>query len=348
MISKTYRFFVFQLIGWLLFALIHAAGHIISVGFTPYLVWELLIKTSLGLVITTFLSRFFQRISLRPLWQQAVAGLVACYIAALAFIFSKNLIAEYLYWSTWATQPLLAYTQHMLWAFLIMLCWSFIYFSAYLYQQLQDQKNKALELTNIAHQAQLKMLRYQLNPHFLFNTLNAISTLILLKRNENANDMTQKLSDFLRLSLDSDPIQLVALRQELHALRLYLDIEQVRFSDRLKVVWAVDESCLEALVPSLILQPLVENSIKHAIALSETGGTLRISATTDLSTLCLIVADDGPGAEVEEGMLKNNKGVGVLNVRDRLAALYSDKYEFSMSSDSGLSTRIRIPLELQT
>lgn len=128
----------------------------------------------------------------------------------------------------------------------------------------------------MAHQAQLKMLRYQRNPHFLFNTLNAISTLILDNKKHIANNMVTHLSRFLRYSLDNDPMQKITLEQEVDALNLYLNIEKIRFDDRLTLEFLVEEEAAQALIPSMLLQPLVENSIKYAVARSESGGTIRL------------------------------------------------------------------------
>ena len=130
---------------------------------------------------------------------------------------------------------------------------------------LQREKQNALKASTMAHQAHLKMLRYQLNPHFLFNTLNAISTLILMKENDTAEAMVSRLSDFLRYSLDNDPIKKVPLGQEIKALRLYLEIEKVRFGERLEVTWDIEDDCEDAMVPSMILQPIVENAINQAM-----------------------------------------------------------------------------------
>jgi len=135
-----------------------------------------------------------------------------------------------------------------------------------------------LKASALAQEAQVKMLRYQLNPHFLFNTLNAISTLILDGQGKVANQAIGRLSEFLRHTLDQDPMKKVTLRHEIEALNLYLGIEQLRFGDRLRLEYEIDEAALAGLVPSLILQPLVENSLKYAIAPREEGGRLRIIA----------------------------------------------------------------------
>ncbi len=146
------------------------------------------------------------------------------------------------------------------------------------YERLQLEREATLKQSALAQEAQLKMLRYQLNPHFLFNTLNAISTLVLDGQNRTANLAVSRLSEFLRYTLDQDPMKKVTLRQELDALNLYLGIEKLRFGDRLRLEFDVDERVESALVPSLLLQPLVENAMKYAIAPREQGGSVTIIA----------------------------------------------------------------------
>jgi two-component system LytT family sensor kinase len=212
------------------------------------------------------------------------------------------------------------------------------------------EKQNVLKASSMAHQAHIKMLRYQLNPHFLFNTLNAISTLILMKENKTAEAMVTRLSDFLRYSLDKDPIQRVPLIQEIQALELYLDIEEVRFEDRLTVVWDIEEKTQSALVPSLILQPIIENSIKFAISKLEDGGCINISAKTFGRDLMLNVSDNGPGAEIKNGQLPISKsgGVGLHNIKERLEALYLNRHSFVISHNypTGIKVNIRIPFEI--
>ena len=154
--------------------------------------------------------------------------------------------------------------------------WGGFYFGVNYYLNLRNEMENAVISARLADQAQLKMLRYQLNPHFLFNTLNAISTLVLEKDSKHANAMLTQLSAFLRYSLDSDPLQKTSLAEEVRALKLYLEIEKTRFGDRLKVDFQIDEDLLDARVPSLILQPAIENAIKYAIAQMESGGVITI------------------------------------------------------------------------
>ena len=177
----------------------------------------------------------------------------------------------------------------------LLLCWTGIYFGIKYYESLQQQREATLRAATLAQEAQLKMLRYQLNPHFLFNTLNAISTLILDNENRTANQTVMRLSEFLRYTLDQDPMKKVTLRQEIEAMNLYLTTEKLRFGDRLRLEFAIEERALEALVPSLLLQPLIENAVKYAVSPSEQGGTIRVEGRARGAMLELAVSDDGPG-----------------------------------------------------
>jgi two-component system, LytTR family, sensor kinase len=228
----------------------------------------------------------------------------------------------------------------------VVLAWAGLYTGIKLYRQLQDETRQALAARGMAHQAQLKMLRYQLNPHFLFNTLNAISTLVLDRDNATANRMVQGLSAFLRHSLDSDPMQRVTLRQELDALTLYLDIEKVRFAERLRIETAIDEDCWRALLPSLLLQPLVENAIKYAIARRIEGGVLRIAARRDGAQLVLQVGDDGPGCDGLAASAPAGKGVGLRNTRERLQVLYGERAGCTVRNLApGVEVTLTLPFE---
>ncbi|HYE87778.1 MAG TPA: histidine kinase [Vicinamibacterales bacterium] len=232
----------------------------------------------------------------------------------------------------------------------LILAWAFLYITLRFYRAMQKQQRETLQATAMAHQAQLKMLRYQLNPHFLFNTLNAISTLILDRDTPTANRMVQRLSAFLRHSLDNDPMQRVTLRQELDAIALYLDIEKLRFAERLRLVLDVDDECNEALLPSLLLQPLIENAIKYAVAKRVEGGTLEIHARRDGATLEVRVADDGPGCG-DEGPRPAGEGhgVGLANTRERLRVLFGEHQSFHAGNreGGGFEVVLRLPFELR-
>jgi len=279
----------------------------------------------------------------------AICVVITSAITGVLWQIIQNINFWEIYKHGYRPEHLIYYTKNGLFSFSIMLSWSVLYFGTKYYQMLQREKRNVLQANTVAHQAQLKMLRYQLNPHFLFNTLNAISTLILVKENKIANAMVTKLSEFLRYSLDKDPMKTVSLENELHALKLYLDIEKVRFEERLQVKFNVAKDCGEALVPSMILQPLAENSIKHAIAVQEEGGTISVNVSKFGSDLLIELTDDGPGADIQNGNLFREHGVGLANSRERLQALYGNNFSLVVANNSpkGVKVNIRMPYETE-
>jgi two-component system, LytTR family, sensor kinase len=229
----------------------------------------------------------------------------------------------------------------------VLLCWSALYFGAKYYESQQEQQQATFRALALAQEAQLKMLRYQLNPHFLFNTLNAISTLILDGQNRTANQAIARLSEFLRYSLDQDPMKKVSLRQEIEALDLYLGTERLRFGERLRVEHAIEERALEALVPSLLLQPLIENALKHAVSPREQGGVIRIEGRVRPPLLELSVIDDGPGLKSDAFSRGERRGVGLTNTRERLEVLYGGRSRFAvLNGHPGVRVELGLPLEL--
>ena len=301
-----------------------------------------------GLIITLPMRWVYRQLWFRSPLTLAIGMIVTSYVIALGWRWVHNVL--YYDWvkNSWQPEQLMDYVGGVLGYFYILLCWSGLYVGIKYYQQLQDQTEQTLKATSAAHQAQLKMLRYQLNPHFLFNTLNAISTLILDGANETANKAVSRLSDFLRYTLDNDPMSRVTLGSELAALDLYLEIEKVRFGDRLVIERTIEARAQSALVPSLILQPLIENAIKYAITPSEDGGTLRISARVHHSTLVMQVSDTGPGLGNGDTKQKSS-GVGLKNTRERLQQLYGEDQAFTLAPNepTGLTITINIPYEVE-
>lgn len=255
-----------------------------------------------------------------------------------------------LYDPDWTMQGL-GFLYRTLYDTFVLMAWTGLYFIINNHFQLQKQKEMYLAASAQAHQAQLKMLRYQLNPHFLFNTLNAISTLVLDKKPKEANSMITKLSAFLRFSLVSQPIQKTTLEEEVYALSLYLDIERVRFQERLKIIIDISEEAKTALIPNLLLQPLVENSIKYAITPQMDGGTITIKADIKDKKLNITLSDDGPGFNNDTpkkiGQQSSGAGVGIANTKERLAKLYPDESSFDINSreSKGVTIRITLPCE---
>ena len=236
--------------------------------------------------------------------------------------------------------------------------WSALYYATNFFLQIEEQNDQLLRLESQATSAQLAMLRYQLNPHFLFNTLNSISTLVLLKQTEPANAMLSRLSSFLRYTLINEPTGRVTVAQEVETLKLYLDIERMRFEERLRTIFRIDPASTGALVPSLLLQPLVENAIKYAVAPQESGAEITIAVQAMGQNLRITVSDTGPGVQSDEddnrlsgatfdGGEQVSTGVGLANIRDRLEQSYGAAHRFETLEppEGGFAVVIEIPLE---
>jgi len=301
---------------------------------------------ALGFVFSIPMRYAYGRLWKQKPWQIASGVVLISYVTAAVWRWIHNVL--YFEWVKrgWQPEHTLDYIDGVMGSFYIMLCWSGLYFGIKYYQELQQQTEQTLKATAAAHQAQLMALRYQLNPHFLFNTLNAISTLILDRENATANLSVTRLSDFLRYSLDNDPMKRVSLRQELEALDLYLEIEKVRFGERLHVEREIETLALDGLVPSLILQPLIENAVKYAVTPREEGGHIMIAAKVHQGSLMITVADDGPGLGNGSSQHKSS-GVGLKNTRERLKQLYGEQQALTLAPNAprGLVITINLPFE---
>jgi signal transduction histidine kinase len=342
-------FWLLQLIGWSGWSISYYLGAVVWAkppsGYHLYLV----LIGVIGMLLTLALRLLYQSSWQRPLPGQILrialgSAVAACVWTGLRSVLFFNLFPGE---REEAGLTLASGYSAALSAFWVMLVWSALYFGIKYYLLMQDAQKRGLRTTAMAHEAQLKMLRYQLNPHFLFNTLNAISTLILERDTQLANTMVMRLSEFLRYSLDNDPMQQVSVREELRALMLYLDIEKVRFGEQLQLFVDIAPEAEQALVPSLLLQPLVENSIKYAVAQSADGGCIAISAAVEGDELVLSVADDGPGLDLSSDRNSaEGGGVGLLNCRERLRTLYGARQSFRLSNTepNGLTVTLRLPL----
>jgi LytS/YehU family sensor histidine kinase len=212
------------------------------------------------------------------------------------------------------------------------------------YKRFRDRALRASQLEARLARAQLEVLKGQLHPHFLFNTLNAISTLVH-RDPRGADEMITQLSDLLRMSLDSIGVQEVRLGQEVEFLSRYLDIQRTRFQDRLKVDVDVPEHLLQVLVPNQVLQPIAENAIKHGLATRPECGRIEVTARRSGHWLDLAVRDDGPGFRLgPEGLPM--RGIGLRNTRERLRELYGPGAVLTLSNhpDGGAVVRLRLPI----
>src|SRR5688572_14962636 len=210
------------------------------------------------------------------------------------------------------------------------------------YRRYRERETYSLQLQARLSDAQLRALRAQLNPHFLFNTLNAATTL-LHRDPDGADAMLTRLGELLRLTLRADPDHETALNEEVALLDRYLDIMRIRFSDRVTIESKVDDDVSNALVPSFILQPIVENAFEHGVARLQRPGLIEIEAKPDGATLVLTVRDNGPGPSVTDG----ESGVGLANTRRRLAELYGDQASLQMRAAPGTGTTVEVRLPLR-
>ncbi|MDX2121664.1 MAG: sensor histidine kinase [Gemmatimonadota bacterium] len=283
---------------------------------------------------------------LRAVLVHAAAGAVT----ALGYIGFKDLIAQG-YAGRVIADALQAGSQATpavrfqlgLFSYSFLAAWGYIH---ELFARMRARELAAARLETELADARLRALKAQLHPHFLFNTLHAIT--VLIRRDaEEATRTVLRLSDLLRQALADGERQETTLASELHFVRLYLEIEQTRFRERLRVEWAVEPGLDHATVPTLVLQPLVENAIKHGIEPRAEGGLVRIGARREGDTLRLTVVDDGPGFGAGAGR-SGGEGIGLASTRGRLALLYGERQrcEIGTRAEGGTEVRVMIPFSL--
>lgn len=343
--DKNSAFWLLQISGWIGYFLVRTL-HGLTNDYSAEIVY--IYAAMVGFVMTLAMRMLYRVVREYSLGIVLVCVITICSGFGLIFSSIELTIDSYVFNDPTIRLEGLARFSNAMFETTVLLAWSALYFGYYFYSAYNEQRQRALKATAMAHQAQLKMLRYQLNPHFLFNTLNAISTLVLEKSNKEANEMLTKLSSFLRYTLHNQPTQKISLDQEMHALGLYLEIEKVRFQDRLNIHYDIDASAHSALIPSLIFQPLVENAIKYAVAPAIEGGTLYITAYREEGRLKMSLVDTGPGLEdVNNLTSQTGSGVGLANTRERLAQLYGDTHTLSIENvpTKGLGIFIDLPFE---
>jgi len=357
--NRKYQFWLLQFLGW---------SGLCVVTFISLTLWYSTVQWSY--VSHTILQSLLGMLLSLPLH----SACLALWNRSLLWRISMSLLAVTLVSLVWTVLRIYTFiwltSEQGIWAdfggwyfssFLVYLCWTALYYgNKYYYQAQVEQKNRLEALAAIkeeqlkrlnaeadARNSQLGMLRYQLNPHFLFNTLNTISALVKFRENEKAHKMITQLGHFLRYSLDNDPALKITLQQEIDALMLYLDIEKTRFGERLVLQFDIDEPAKRALVPSLLLQPLAENSIKYAIAVNESGGTITLRARVEEGELLMELTDSGPGATGNSPPPRKGRRVGLHNTLQRLKTLYNDAYTFDINlhPSGGLQINIRIPYD---
>lgn len=353
------QYWLGQLVFWFCLSVVPFLGMTLWYNTLRWLYLEhMFLQAAMGLLLSIPLAKLYTLI-----WKMRLIPRMVL-VVALAAIASGIWTWARIVTFVWFTENYQTWDDFGGWyfgAFYIFLSWAALFHSLKYYHLLElehcerlrevaltkEEHIKRLEAETIARDAQLKMLRYQINPHFLFNTLHAIYALIKTNQPEKATGMTGKLGRFLRSTLDYNPAQCISLAEEIDTIKLYLDIETVRFSDRLTITYDVQDNALKAKVPGLILQPLIENSIKYAIAVSANGGTIAINARVVEDRLLLEVIDSGPG--IDSPVMDNSirSGIGLRNTLERLQTLYDNGYSFDLESLSpkGLRVTVSIPYE---
>ncbi len=321
---------------------------------------HVLLQSALGLFLSIFLQQAFISIWYRSNRFRLSMGMLLIFAVSLGWtvarmgLFDLMHDEEDIWWNFggWYFSGIFIY-----------LCWTAMFHGLMYYHvlqrehqilldsqnQVQEEYVKRVEAQTLARDAQLKMLRYQLSPHFLSNALNSVNALIDIGEGQLAQQTVVKLSKFLRYLLDHDPDVKVTVHKEITALMLYLDIEKVRFGERLTIDLKVDKSVEDGLIPSLLFQPIVENSVKHAISKNEDGGTLHVSVKLEQENLRIELFDSGTDTytTLDSESEKHNRSIGIENTTSRLEAMYANRFNLSYDlSDEGFKTFITIPFEL--
>ena len=343
--NKNRAFWRLQLLGWSGAMLLRAMSSLANQQPLAFLVL-VLIATITGFSISLILAVIYrQLIAQRPLETWGVTALVLPFAVGFHAFIDAWVIALY------RSESEASFAQLFVGVFYLdatlLGAWSALYYAINFFLQVEEQNDQLFRLENQATSAQLAMLRYQLNPHFLFNTLNSISTLVLLKQTERANVMLSRLASFLRYTLANEPTAHVTIAQEVETLKLYLDIEKMRFEERLRPRFDVDPAAEKARLPSLLLQPLVENAIKYAVTPKEEGAEICVDVRLAGDRVQIGVSDTGPGLQTTKNRPSLSTGVGIANIRERLAQAYGPDHRFTMQAlpAGGFGVEIEIPFQ---
>ena len=341
---------------WLIYAMVNTARAAVM-GFPAQdeLMWRRAAVTIVGIILTfcfCLLLRLFDR---RPLAQRIAAAFIgAAPTAILMSLFNYWLFNVYDAERIFAGAPDVGIAQPLsmvqtlaelaLNRYFFLAAWGMMFLALSYAREVRAAERNAARLSRAAHDAEMRSLRYQVNPHFLFNTLNSLSSLVMRGDNERAEAMIMNLATFYRTSLASDPLADVTLAEEVRFQSLYLDIEAVRYPERLRSRVELSPQAAEARVPALILQPLVENAIKHGVSRARAPVTLAILAAFDGETLRITVEDDGEGGAAPRG---DPGGIGLANVRDRLEARYGPRATFTAGPrrGRGFVAQLEIPAD---
>lgn len=346
-LARGTLFWLLQAAGWLLFGLMMLGYELIWQSFLPAIVDDLVL-ISTGLALTTgfrwlYRSRRQQRASPAAL---LVTAAVLCVLGSPVWYLAQTLLVQPLLPES-MPRPQWLLSGLFLYYVFILATWNLLYFGAHGWMSLQIERRRAERAEAMAQSARLRALQSQLEPHFLFNTLNGISSLVAARQHEGAATMIALLSDFLRVTLKTGGTPQITLREEIGFVHQYLDIQKLRFGERLTFTVDVDPQALGSMVPTLLLQPLVENALKHGILPRAAGGRIAITVQTQGERLLLRIEDDGPGLPRSPTL---SPGVGLSNTATRLTELYGKQGSLFVgrSALGGVAVDIAIPLRFHS
>ncbi|GHF77968.1 sensor histidine kinase [Thalassotalea marina] len=350
--KQSHQFWTLQISGWIGYTLVvfiaiirpqfddpqfNLSGQIINLGIEvlsgfilSYVLW-LVIQKTVHLPLRLTLTISF-----------ATAGLLGLIYNIIKLASYKTVVYHQVWYQQW---NMLEFGGWLLFSLSTMLVWTAIFFIMLYNTRLQKEHEMLLRAQTAAKDAQLQMLRYQLNPHFMFNTMNAISTLIYKKDNDKAGEMLDKLCAFFRFTLDENTSKVTTLAQEINLLELYLSIEKVRFGERLQVKTDIDNSLLQMKVPSLLLQPIVENAIKYGVEMSKERGLIVISAKQKDGYCQIAVTNEGA---VPQQNQRTGFGIGLNNTKERIDTMYSGNAIITVTPSSTSTTvTLKLPYALE-
>jgi two-component system LytT family sensor kinase len=345
--DKNRAFWMLQSAGWGGYFILRALGGVANNMGLLFIVPTAL-ATATGYSLTLLMGTAFRRLmTTKPFWTWSVSILLLG-LASAAFS-TIEVWAHATFYRPGVRPEGAEFLGAILLDFAVLAAWSALYYAINFYLKLEQQTDQLEKLEGQASAAQLAMLRYQLNPHFLFNTLNSISTLVLLKQTDRANMMLSRLSAFLRYTLINEPTAQVTLSQEVETLKLYLEIEKMRFEERLRPNFDIDPEAARVRLPSLLLQPLVENAIKYAVTPQEEGADISVTARLIGDHVQIDVSDTGPGLNDVQPRATSSTGVGLANIRDRLVQAYGPRQRFDAQPGpaGGFTVSIEIPFETE-
>jgi len=336
--GKVFNFWTVNLLGWGLYSIINIPSFIISqrISFKYFLAAQA--SSLAGFLITAGFRYYFKKINILKYRFAKIAIIISVIsiIAAGFWYVADSLTSFWIHGrnDVFKEKTFLLILYYIIWGATIFVSWSILYITIKLWRNWENEKLRVQEADKLATQAQLNALRYQLNPHFLFNSLSSLRAMVL-KDPKIARDMISKLAEFLQYSLTDAERFEVSLSKEIENVKAYLDIEKIRFGDKLKIEFNIDQLAEDYPVPSFILNPLVENAVKYGYDTSDDELTIKINAEIDTDkSLVVSVENSGHWVEHNFSPTSKQKPLGLENIRKRLNFAYGENHSFEIQKNA--------------